>query len=76
MMFKLPEQPKIGDTRTLFKFAWWPAYIPRLNSLIWLSNYQVEQEYVSIKIADSYVLFEKRCWQTIKTDLVFRKDLF
>ena len=33
-----PPTPKLGDTKTIIKFAWWPTRVE--NSLIWLERYE------------------------------------
>lgn len=33
-----PPTPKLGDTKTIIKFAWWPTRVE--DSLIWLERYE------------------------------------
>jgi hypothetical protein len=44
MKIKLKPQPKIGDTRTLTKFAFFPIIIN--GYLVWLEKYTIEQELI------------------------------
>jgi len=51
MKFKLKQQPVVGDTRTISKFAFLPIRIE--NEIRWLERVKIKQQYVlgSIKFS-------------------------
>lgn len=43
MRFKRKTEPKVGDQRTVYKFAWLPTTVGEYT--VWLERYAIHQEY-------------------------------
>lgn len=70
MRFKIkpiPKEPEVGDTRTIYKFAWKPTIVCKYK--VWLEKYKITEEYTYVKVEHDEV-FPKFGWVEIKRDIV------
>lgn len=52
LLTRMPKTDKVGDTRTVTKFAWFPRWVE--NKLIWLQDYESQQVFKHIHIPEYY----------------------
>ena len=66
MRWKANPQPKIGDKREVYKFAWFPTLVG--DQVVWLERYCIEQEYKTVARyhSDSDVPVYSNGWEEIR----------
>lgn len=64
-----PPTPKLGDTKTIIKFAWWPTRVE--DSLIWLERYEATYEWNEYAVG--YEHSSESYWDLKSTKLIVNK---
>ena len=61
--FDSPEEPTLGDTRIVKKFAWFPVYCK--DHVVWLESYSSIQQYESVLPWHHGEYFSHHKWREI-----------
>lgn len=71
MKWRLPEEPNLGDRRSITRFAWWPMEMSN-GYAVWLEKYVEYQEYSEITVFDGCEVYPGVDWVRTSREAILK----